>query len=644
VANPNLYCDKEKDRIRRGCVGKTEKTKHMTRLVLTIICVVLVIRQGASQGSSPIGNQMKTRWGKEVNAKNVWQEYPRPQLERTEWRNLNGEWQYKIQRKAIPMPRTYQGKILVPFAVESSLSGVQKSFMPEDRLWYRREFEIPKTWSSKKVLLNFDAVDWYANVWINGALIGGHKGAYDRFSFDITPYLKATGKQELVVSVDDPSSSEDQARGKQQMPQEGIWYTPVSGIWQTVWLEAVSGEGFVKEVRMTPNIDQSTISVIPMLNAPKLPEYNVKISVRDGDIEVGSGSTQADKESVIKLDNPKLWSPDSPFLYEVSIQLMNKSGAVIDQVKSYFGMRKISLGIENGTQVLMLNNAPLFHYGTLDQGWWPDGLHTPPSDVAMKYDLEITKQLGFNTIRKHIKVEPDRWYYWCDKIGIMVWQDMPSGMVVINESGKERPTHVQHVGRTANDLNRLSESTAQFEWELKRMVDLHHNSPSIVVWVPFNEGWGQYETCRISDHVKAMDPSRLVNAISGWALRPCGDIYDIHTYQVDVKIPPTSLDRASVIGEYGGIGYPIEGHLWNPKMRNWGYQTYNSADELVKQYKVKFDQILKMKKEMGLSAAIYTQTTDVEGEVNGLITYDREVVKFPPDSLRKMHGQLYKKP
>jgi beta-galactosidase/beta-glucuronidase len=615
----------------------------MTRLVLTFLGIALVIYRGAAQGTSPLTNQMKTRWGKEVNAKNVWQEYPRPQLERADWITLNGEWDYRIQAKPVPMPKSYQGKILVPFAVESSLSGVQKNFMPDDRLWYRREFEVPKAWSSKKVILNFDAVDWSANVWINGALVGSHKGAYDRFSFDVTQYLKPSGKQELIVSVDDPSSSEAQARGKQQMPQEGIWYTPVSGIWQSVWLEAVSGEGYIKEMRITPDIDKGTIAVVPMLSAPKLAEYNVRISVRDGDKEVSSGSTLADKQSIIKLDNPKLWSPDSPFLYDLRVQLTNKAGNVIDEVQSYFGMRKISLGIQNGNQVLMLNNAPLFHYGTLDQGWWPDGLHTPPSDVAMKYDIELTKQLGFNTIRKHIKVEPDRWYYWCDKLGIMVWQDMPSGMVVIQESGKERPTHVQHVGRTGDDLYRLSESTAQFEWELKRMVDTHYNSPAIVIWVPFNEGWGQYETCRISDNVKAMDPGRLVNAISGWALRPCGDIYDIHTYGTQVNIPPTSLDRASVIGEYGGIGYPIEKHLWNPNMRNWGYQTYNSAEELLKQYRHKFSQIVKMKKEMGLSAAIYTQTTDVEGEVNGLVTYDREVVKFAIDSLRVMHSQLYKK-
>ncbi len=621
--------------------SKSKNLEVMNKITLTICFALLVVYQSVCQNNAQLNNKMKTRWGENVTSENVWQEYPRPQLKRGDWINLNGEWQYKIQKKSEPKPDTYQGNILVPFAVESSLSGVQKSLLPEDRLWYKRQFKIPDSWSSKRVILNFDAVDWAANVWVNGALVGSHKGAYDRFSFDITPFLKSEGEQEIVVAVDDPTSSEAQARGKQQMPQEGIWYTPVSGIWQTVWLEAVSSDAYIKEVKITPDIDEGTVSVIPMLNEPKLPEYTVRITVYEKDYKIGSALVLADNEGVIELNDPKLWSPNSPFLYDLNVQLIDDSGAVLDEVESYFGMRKISLGYVKGNQVMMLNDKPLFHYGTLDQGWWPDGLHTPPSDEAMKYDLEITKQMGFNTVRKHIKVEPDRWYYWCDKLGLMVWQDMPSAMVVIPEEGKERPTHVQHVTRTGDDLNRRSESTAQFEWELKRMVDLHYNSPSIVIWVPFNEGWGQYETCRIADNVKAMDPSRLVNAISGWALRPCGDLYDIHTYGTELRMAPSYLERATAIGEFGGIGYPIEGHLWNPDMRNWGYQTYQTEKELLEQYKYKFDQIVKMKKERGLSAAIYTQTTDVEGEVNGLLTYDREIIKIPVNVLNEIHSQLY---
>ncbi|MEQ8880004.1 MAG: glycoside hydrolase family 2 TIM barrel-domain containing protein, partial [Cyclobacteriaceae bacterium] len=327
--------------------------------------------------------------------------------------------------------------------------------------------------------------------------------------------------------------------------------------------------------------------------------------------------------------------------YDLKLTLKDQDNKILDEVNSYFGMRKISLGDHQGVKYLFLNNKPLFHYGPLDQGWWPDGLHTPPSDEGMRWDIEKTKALGFNAIRKHIKIEPDRWYYHCDQLGMLVWQDMPSGMVVLPPQGEERPNRIQHVSRTGPDLFRRTEETAQFEYELRRMIDLHHNAPSIVMWVPFNEGWGQYETCRISDWVKAYDPSRLVNAVSGWALRPCGDIYDIHSYQVEVHTPPTSLSQASVLGEYGGIGYPIKGHQWNPDMRNWGYQTYHSEEELLKSYTYKFDQIVEMKKSKGLSAAIYTQTTDVEGEVNGLITYDREVIKFPEEKLKEMHSVLY---
>jgi len=355
---------------------------------------------------------------------------------------------------------------------------------------------------------------------------------------------------------------------------------------------------------------------------------------------------RADQPVTIDLKEPKLWSPDDPFLYDLKLETLDsESGQVVDRVTSYFGMRKISLGAGPSNKIMYLNNKPLFHYGTLDQGWWPDGLHTPPSDEGMKYDVQVTKDMGFNMIRKHIKVEPDRWYYWCDKIGIMVWQDMPSGMVVIPKDPSEdqknnRPHHVQHVGRNAPDLARRTADAAQIEWEMRRMMDLHYNAPSIVMWVPFNEGWGQYDTCRISDAIKAYDPTRLVNAVSGWALRPCGDIHDIHSYQKKVTVPELFSDRASVVGEYGGIGYPVQGHLWDPEMRNWGYQTYQSAEALLENYIAKFEQIVAMKAK-GVSGAVYTQTTDVEGEVNGLMTYDRQVIKMDPEKLRELHSVLY---
>jgi hypothetical protein len=594
-----------------------------------------------AQEYAPAGERIRTEWAEELGPENVWRAYPRPQFQRDNWQNLNGLWDYALLKKSDPEPSIYQGKILVPFSIESSLSGVGKTMMPEDRLWYKRTFSIPSGWDGRRVLLHFEAVDWAVMVWVNGAHVGAHQGAYDRFSFDITTYLKDEGEQEIIVAVDDPSSFGVQARGKQQMPQQGIWYTPVSGIWQTVWMEAVSPEAALGEVKITPCVDEQKVSIIPVLLAPARDEYEVDIAVYDGERKVKATTVQADHSVEIELEQPKLWSPDNPFLYGLKLILKNPDGEILDEVDSYFGMRKISVEAHNGFMLLHLNNKPLFHYGTLDQGWWPDGLHTPPSDEAMSYDIEMTKAMGFNMIRKHIKVEPDRWYYHCDRLGIMVWQDMPSGMEIVPPDGEGRPRSLQHVSRDGEDLNRRSVHAAQFEWELRRMIDLHYNAPSIVIWVPFNEGWGQYATCRIADAVRALDPSRLVNAVSGWALRPCGDLYDIHSYQVEVHVPPISMNMASVLGEYGGIGYPVNGHQWDPGMRNWGYQTYHSVEELLENYRYKFDQVVEMKRTKGLSAAVYTQTTDVEGEVNGLMTYDRKVIKIPTDTLKKMHSVLY---
>ncbi|MEN0054946.1 MAG: sugar-binding domain-containing protein [Mucilaginibacter sp.] len=584
--------------------------------------------------------KLTTEWALKVSPANTWQQYPRPQLQREHWLNLNGLWEYIVQAKNLPAPVKYEGKILVPFCIESSLSGVAKSFGPEDRLYYKRTFVVPKNWGNRNVLLNFDAVDWSAAVWVNGAYVGSHKGGYDRFTFDITPYLSNSGSNEVLVAVDDPTSTGTQARGKQQLPQQGIWYTPVSGIWQTVWLEAVPKQGWLSELRITPDVDRNTVQIIPLSNQPLRPSYQVSIKVSTAGKIIAEGKTEVNKESVIALAKPHLWSPNDPFLYDLTLTLTDSSGQVVDVIKSYFGMRKISLGMVNGIQQIMLNNKPVFQYGTLDQGWWPDGLHTPPSEEAMAFDIIKTKEMGFNMIRKHIKVEPDRWYYDCDRLGMLVWQDMPSGMGIDTNNGGKKPIHLQHLAKDEPDLNRESESTAQFEWELRRMIDQHYNSPSIVTWVPLNEGWGQYATERIANTVKALDPTRLTDAISGWSLRPAGDLTDLHTYQPTLDIPPAGKERAAVIGEFGGIGWPVKGHLWNPAMRNWGYQTYQTQAELLKHYKLKFAQILNMKKNKGLSAAVYTQTIDVEGEVNGLITYDRKVMKIPATVLKDLHNQL----
>ena len=633
------------------------KKYYFYLMTVTAFLLLIFCNTVQSQNWTPVGNKIKTQWGEALNTENVWNEYPRPQLVREEWQNLNGLWEYSLQPKQQAMPKRFQGHILVPFCVESSLSGVGKMLSPNDQIWYRKTFNIPTSWDSKTILLHFEAVDYETNVWINDILVGSHRGGYDRFSFDITPYLKQEGEQEIIVGVKDPTNMGTQARGKQQLNPSGIFYTPVSGIWQTVWLEAISGDAWISELRIIPDIDKQTVTILPFSNKPLESEalgwrkgrkaiYLVHITILKEGKEIAKASTMPDKSLTIRINNPKLWSPDQPFLYDLNMVLSDVNGEELDKVKSYFGMRKISLGLQNGHQVLMLNNKPLFHYGTLDQGWWPDGLYTAPSDEALQYDIEMTKKMGFNMIRKHVKIEPDRWYHHCDRLGIMVWQDMPSALV--SASKKKKWPNIPNVGIWQaldfgqEDLFRRSVNTAQFEWELQRMIDIHFNAPSIVIWVPFNEGWGQYATHRVVNNIKAYDPTRLVNPTSGWSLRPSGDIYAIHSYDVKIAEPPTALDRASVLGEFGGIGYPIEQHLWNPKLDNWGYQTYTSTEDYLKHYKLKFEQVLNMKQQKGLSAAVYTQTTDVESEVNGLMTYDRKILKIPADTLKSLHSSLFK--
>lgn len=619
------------------------------KIKLSFISILLTSLLHA-QSWSPVQDKIMSRWAKRLSVDNVWQEYPRPQFKRNQWKNLNGLWDYAVLKNHQGQPQEFQGEILVPFSFEAPLSGVGKSITPNDKMWYKKTFSLPKDWKEKDVLLHFEAVDYQCSIWINDVLVGQHKGGFDRFSFNITPYLKTKGVQKIILAVQDDTNFSSQPRGKQQISSSGIYYTPVSGIWQTVWLESVSSDAYLKEVKITTDIDSGSVTLIPFTQITLIPGYEVNTEVYFEGKKIVSGSTLPDTPLSLKLEHVQLWSPDHPHLYDVKMSLINPSGMVIDQVNSYFGMRKISLENHKGVKYLFLNNEPLFHYGTLDQGWWPGGLLTPPSDEAMRYDIEMTKAMGFNMIRKHVKIEPDRWYYHCDQLGIMVWQDMPSyNRLALKTPAEMEKTKrkdriynaLERIKREDADLNRRSEDAAQFEWELRRMVDLHFNSPSIVMWIPFNEGWGQYDTCRITDFIKKLDPNRLVNPTSGWTLRPCGDIYDIHTYQVDLTVPPTAVDRATVIGEFGGIGYPIKDHLWNPEMRNWGYQTYYNAEELLKNYIYKFNQIAEMKEKNGLSGAVYTQTTDVEGEINGLMTYDREVTKIRTHTLKELHSKLY---
>ena len=387
----------------------------------------LVVLNSFCQEWQPLDGKIMSRWAKEVTPENVWQEYPRPQFERSTWKNLNGMWDYVILKPNQPKPKSYEGKILVPFSFESALSGVGKSITPEDKMWYRKKFIIPSEWKGKRILLNFEAVDHDTNVWVNDIFVGSHKGGFDRFSFDITTFLNVRGNQTIEISVKDGTNLSPQLRGKQHFKPSGIVYTPVSGIWQTVWLEAVSNEAYLDEVKITTDIDKGTVKITPFGHEALRSSYKVKASIYKNKLKIAEGSVSTNKLIELKIREPKLWSPDNPNIYDLKLTLTNPKGKIIDQVNSYFGMRKISLGNHKGVKYLFLNNKPLFHYGTLDQGWWPDGLLTPPSDAAMRYDIEITKAMGFNMIRKHVKIEPDRWYYHCDHLGILVWQDMPSG-------------------------------------------------------------------------------------------------------------------------------------------------------------------------------------------------------------------------
>lgn len=535
--------------------------------------------------------------------------------------------------------------------------------MPDQRLWYRRSVTIPDSWAGQRVLLHFGAVDYECSLWINGGLVGSHTGGSDAFSFDITDYLNA-GQNQLLLGVTDPTSMGEQPRGKQLMNPNSIWYTPVSGIWQTVWMEPVPKQHYIEEVRLTPEVDSGRVRVDVLLNQPADNATTaIRLTAMEGNRSIASTLVRSGRTAYLSVQNPRLWSPESPFLYDIKAELVtvtdpfgdaprNKrprqdeavrvayaravvTGNPIDEVTGYFAMRKIAVGpgpIAN-QPVLLLNNTFVFQNGPLDQGWWPGSLLTPPSEAAMTFEIDFLKRSGFNMLRKHIKVEPDRYYYLCDKLGMLVWQDMPSGFL---EGQNEAP------GDQSEPLRR-SKGKEQFELELRRMMNQLHNHPSIVTWVVHNEGWGQYDNERLSAWVKGLDPSRVVNAASGWNDRGAGDFYDIHTYEEEPRAPELKTNRVVVIGEFGGIGWPIQGHLWNPGMRNWGYQTYQSADAVLKAYQKKYAKIVEYYQKGALSAAVYTQTTDVEGEVNGLLTYDREVIKIPIETLKQIHAPLFKK-
>jgi hypothetical protein len=571
-------------------------------LVVAALAAAVVLAGGASRMAGaaewqPAKGPLATQWAKDVTADKAHPEYPRPQMVRKDWQNLNGLWQFAEAKMGEdpPLGKDLDGQILVPFPIESALSGVMRH---ADRLWYRRTFSIPPEWVGRRVLLHFGAIDWEATVYVNAKKVGDHRGGYDAFTIDISEALAANKVQEIVVGVFDPTDQGDQPRGKQVLKPGGIMYTPTTGIWQTVWLEAVP-KVYIADMVLTPDVDAKClrVKVIPSAGAE---DMTVEAVAADAGKEAGKVSGKADAELKLPVGDVKLWSPDTPFLYDLKIEL-RQGGKTVDGVASYFGMRKIAIGKdEKGITRMMLNGKFAIQVGPLDQGFWPDGIYAAATDEALRYDVEITRKLGFNASRKHVKVEPDRWYYWCDKLGLMIWQDMPSGN------------------------NKTPEARKQFEVELRRLVEGRRNHPSIIMWVVFNEGWGQYDTERLVSWVKEMDPGRLVNNASGWTDKKVGDVNDVHSYP-NPKCPPPEEARAACLGEFGGLGLGLDGHTW--KKEHWGYQGMASQDELSRRYEVILRDVYKLRDAPGLNAAIYTQITDVEVECNGLLTYDRAVIK-----------------
>ena len=575
----------------------------------------------------PAGDKIKTSWGEQLDPKNVLPEYPRPIMERNDWKNLNGLWKYAITPKGTPAPAAYQGDILVPFAVESSLSGVGKMINEKEELWYQRTFDVPSAWRGKQILLHFGAVDWKAEVWVNDVKVGEHTGGFTPFYFDITSVLNK-GNNDLVVKVWDPSDRGEQPRGKQIANPHGIWYTPVTGIWQTVWLEPVATQ-YITNLKTTPDIDNNSVKVEVAANTTSADKVEVKVF--DGKNLVAKGAALNGVPVELAMPaNAKLWSPDSPFLYNMEVTLY-KDGKAIDQVKSYTAMRKYSIRKgQNGITRLQLNNKDYFQFGPLDQGWWPDGLYTAPTDEALVYDLKKTKDFGYNMVRKHVKVESARWYTHCDQLGLIVWQDMPNG--------GPSPQWQARNYFNGREVIRSAASEANYRKEWKEIIDCLYSYPSIAVWVPFNEAWGQFKTPEIVAWTKEYDPSRLVNPASGGNHYTCGDILDLHHY------PGPNMflydpRRATVLGEYGGIGLVVEGNTWVNDKKNWGYVKFNTSDEVTNEY-IKYGKHLLELIQKGFSAAVYTQTTDVEGEINGLMTYDRKVIKMNEAKVREINQQI----
>jgi hypothetical protein len=600
---------------------------------LAFVGFVLCCAAAPAADWKPAAGPLFTRFAKDVSPEKAHPEYPRPQMVRDEWLKLNGLWDYAIRPRDEAQPAQFDGKILVPFPVESALSGVMKRVGPEKRLWYRRQVTVPDAWRGKRILLHFEAVDWEAVVSIDGQMVRTHQGGYAPFTIEVTNWLAPGKPHELVVSVWDPSDAGTQPCGKQHNKPEGIYYTPSTGIWQTVWLEPVP-ENYLKHVRFTADAAGHKVTLTASVRKAADDGTLVsEVSLPNGHGKV-TGRAAAGETLTLEIptQDVQLWTPDTPFLYPVEVRLEKGSGGganqVLDRVTSYFVLRSVDTvkGPDKNTRIV-LNGKPIFLIGPLDQGFWPDGLYTAPTDEALKSDIEVTKQLGFNFIRKHVKVEPARWYYWCDKLGIAVFQDMPSG-----------DAHIPEEGGGPREIRRSAQSVKDFDEELRAVIDSRREFGCIIGWVPFNEGWGQFDTVRITKWIKSYDPSRLVDPASGWTDYPVGDVHDLHDYP-GPSAPPANKGRASVLGEFGGLGLPIPGHLWVNTKKNWGYRKYTSRDALTAAY-LALTAKLRPLVESRLSAAVYTQTTDCETEVNGLMTYDRELIKMDAAKVREANTAL----
>ncbi|WP_312495075.1 glycoside hydrolase family 2 protein [Anaerosporobacter sp.] len=580
--------------------------------------------------------QLITKWGKKVDKKDVLKEYPRPNLVRDSYLNLNGEWEYAITKsKDI---EKYDGNIVVPFSPEAYLSGVQRIVQPDDYLHYRCKFRLDTDFIKERLILHFGAVDQECEVFLNGIRIGEHKGGYLPFSFDITNEMRI-GENTLTLCVVDRTEKAPHARGKQKLVKKGkygsLFYTPNSGIWKTVWLESVSEE-YITNLRVTPCFDESAITVLVSTNGePK--EANIRILFKDNVVE--ETIIETNKTVKIVLDSFKSWTPDEPNLYDIEID----TGT--DKVTAYFGMRKFSTGKDkNGILRFFLNNKPYFFNGLLDQGYWPESLLTPPSDDALKYDIVKLKELGYNTIRKHIKIESERFYYHCDKIGMIVWQDMPNGggdynMVFVTYLPNAFNWFARGVKDSLYSLfkRRDEEGRRQYYNDLEGMVNQLYNHPSIAVWVPFNEGWGQFDANIATNKIRKLDSTRLVNEACGWFDQNGGDMYSIHNYIRKLKVKPQS-NRVVALTEYGGYSYPVENHVACEK--EFGYKSYKNAEELTENYKRLWEEEIYPNIKNGLCSAIYTQTSDIEEEINGLMTYDREIVKIKKEVVKALNQKL----